>query len=53
MSGASEIERKWLVENLPPEVEGGRWDTRRLEQGYLAVSDDVEVRGGPTAGTRG
>lgn len=43
MSGA-EIERKWLVETLPPEVEGGRWDTRKLEQGYLAVSDAAEVR---------
>jgi adenylate cyclase len=40
----AEIERKWLVERVPPEVEGGRWDTRKLEQGYLAVTDDVEVR---------
>jgi CYTH domain-containing protein len=40
----AEIERKWLVENVPAEVESGRWDTSRLEQGYLAVSDDVEVR---------
>lgn len=40
----AEIERKWLVETVPPEVEGGRWDTRKLEQGYLAVTDDVEVR---------
>jgi adenylate cyclase len=40
----AEIERKWLVENVPPEVESGRWDTRKLEQGYLAVTDAVEVR---------
>jgi adenylate cyclase len=40
----AEIERKWLVESLPPEVEGGRWDTSRLEQGYLAVTPGVEVR---------
>jgi adenylate cyclase len=50
--GGAEIERKWLVENVPPEVEGGRWDTRKLEQGYLALSDSAEVRlrradGGP------
>jgi CYTH domain-containing protein len=40
----AEIERKWVVQRVPPEVEGGRWDTRKLEQGYLAVTGDVEVR---------
>jgi CYTH domain-containing protein len=40
----AEIERKWLVENVPAEVESGRWDTSKLEQGYLAVTGDVEVR---------
>jgi adenylate cyclase len=40
----AEIERKWLVDELPSELEGGRWNVARLEQGYLAITDDVEVR---------
>ena len=40
----AEIERKWLVEQVPAEVEGGRWNVALLEQGYLAITDDVEVR---------
>jgi adenylate cyclase len=39
-----EIERKLLVDAgaLPAGLE--RWDARRLEQGYLAITPDVEVR---------
>lgn len=40
----AEIERKWLVDEVPAEVEGGRWTVALLEQGYLAITDDVEVR---------
>jgi CYTH domain-containing protein len=36
-----EIERKLLVEEVPS-LDG--WSAARLEQGYLAVTDDVEVR---------
>ena len=37
----TEIERKWLLEALPP----GEHPARRIEQGYLAVDDDgAEVR---------
>jgi adenylate cyclase len=48
----AEIERKWLVQQVPAEVEGGRWNVALLEQGYLAITDEVEVRvrrtdGGP------
>jgi adenylate cyclase len=46
-----EIERKLLVEALPEDLDG--WDAARLEQGYLAITDEVEVRvrrkGGATA----
>jgi adenylate cyclase len=38
-----EIERKLLVEDLPS-LDDDTWTSRRLEQGYLAVTDDVEVR---------
>jgi adenylate cyclase len=38
-----EIERKLLVEDLPS-LDDGSWTARRLEQGYLAVTDAVEVR---------
>ena len=38
-----EIERKFLVEVVPPLDDGG-WSSSRLEQGYLAITDDVEVR---------
>jgi CYTH domain-containing protein len=36
-----EVERKLLVPEPPP-LDG--WSARRLEQGYLAVTDDAEVR---------
>jgi adenylate cyclase len=46
-----EIERKLLVEALPEDLDG--WDAARLEQGYLAITEEVEVRvrrkGGATA----
>jgi adenylate cyclase len=38
-----EIERKFLVDEVPA-LDDGTWSARRLEQGYLAVTDDVEVR---------
>lgn len=38
-----EIERKFLVAEVPPLDEGG-WSSARLEQGYLAITDQVEVR---------
>ncbi|HET6510507.1 MAG TPA: CYTH domain-containing protein [Baekduia sp.] len=38
-----EIERKFLVD-APPPLDDGAWTARRLEQGYLAVTDAVEVR---------
>jgi adenylate cyclase len=38
-----EIERKFLVPELPPGLE--RWPATRIEQGYLAIGDDgTEVR---------
>ena len=41
MSRGLEIERKFLVEHLPDDLEKGE----AIEQGYLAISDDgVEVR---------
>jgi CYTH domain-containing protein len=36
-----EVERKLLVDELPS-LDG--WVSKRLEQGYLAVTDDAEVR---------
>jgi adenylate cyclase len=36
-----EVERKLLV-GEPPPLDG--WDAKRLEQGYLAITDDAEVR---------
>jgi CYTH domain-containing protein len=39
-----EIERKLLVATPPPDLRDGAWSASRLEQGYLAVTDDVEVR---------
>jgi len=38
-----EIERKLLVDAVP-RLDDGTWSSARLEQGYLAVTDDVEVR---------
>ena len=46
-----EIERKFLVTTLPDDL--GGWDARRLEQGYLAITDDVEVRVRRRAGDEG
>src|ERR1700761_216223 len=41
--GTVEIERKFLVPELPPDVE--RWPATRIKQGYLAIGDDgTEVR---------
>jgi adenylate cyclase len=37
-----EIERKYLVAELPPDLRA--WEAQRIEQGYLAITDDVEVR---------
>jgi len=37
-----EIERKFLVEQLPDGLD--RYPSREIEQGYLAITDDVEVR---------
>jgi adenylate cyclase len=37
-----EIERKFLVRALPEDLE--RWTATRLEQGYVAITDDAEVR---------
>jgi adenylate cyclase len=39
---AQEIERKLLVDELPGDLDA--WPSRRLEQGYLAITDAVEVR---------
>jgi adenylate cyclase len=41
---AQEIERKLLVEELPDDLVGPAWSARRLEQGYLAITDAAEVR---------
>ena len=37
-----EIERKFLLNAVPPLVEGRPWS--RIDQGYIAIADDVEVR---------
>jgi adenylate cyclase len=37
-----EIERKFLVDRIPPGLDGER--SRRISQGYLAVDESVEVR---------
>jgi|ERR671930_1885428 CYTH domain-containing protein len=37
-----EIERKFLVEQLPPELEDA--PARRIDQGYLALDEGAEVR---------
>jgi adenylate cyclase len=39
---AQEIERKFLVARPPGDLAG--WDAQRIEQGYLAITSDVEVR---------
>jgi adenylate cyclase len=49
MADGVEIERKWLVRELPEDL--GEWTAKELEQGYVAITDDAEVRvrrsGGP------
>jgi adenylate cyclase len=39
-----EIERKLLVEELPGDLDGSVWSARRLQQGYLAITDEAEIR---------
>ncbi len=47
---AYEIERKFLIEALPPQV--AEVSPTRIVQGYLAVTDDLEVRLRDRAGDR-
>jgi adenylate cyclase len=53
---AREIERKFLVESVPDGIDGPEWSPARLEQGYVAITDEAEVRvrrsGGPGGGAR-
>jgi CYTH domain-containing protein len=42
MADGIEIERKFLVEQVPDDLDAHQW--REIEQGYLAITDDVEVR---------
>jgi adenylate cyclase len=42
MADGVEIERKFLVEQLPDGLDS--FPSREIEQGYLAITDDVEVR---------
>jgi CYTH domain-containing protein len=37
-----EIERKFLVDSVPADI--ATYPSARIEQGYLAITDDVEVR---------
>jgi adenylate cyclase len=39
---AQEIERKLLVNELPGDLDA--WSAQRLEQGYLAITDEAEIR---------
>jgi CYTH domain-containing protein len=39
---AQEIERKLLVDELPSDLDA--WPSKRLEQGYLAITDEAEIR---------
>ena len=43
MNDDVEIERKYLVDTPPPDL-ATDWAATRIEQGYLAITDDVEVR---------
>jgi adenylate cyclase len=47
--GGTEIERKFLVGAAPADL--GAWEAQPIEQGYLAITDDVEVRLRRRAGT--
>ena len=42
MADGVEIERKFLVERPPPDLDVHPY--AEIEQGYLAITDDVEVR---------
>jgi adenylate cyclase len=42
MPDGVEIERKLLVDELPGDLE--EWDAEELEQGYVAITDEAEVR---------
>jgi adenylate cyclase len=42
MADGVEIERKFLVEQLPDGLDS--FPSREIEQGYLAITNDVEVR---------
>jgi adenylate cyclase len=42
MPEGTEIERKFVLPEPPPGI--GRFPATRIEQGYLAITDDVEVR---------
>ena len=42
MADGVEIERKFLVERLPDRLDAH--PSREIEQGYLAITDEVEVR---------
>lgn len=42
MTEGVEIERKFLVAELPADI--GAWEAARIEQGYLAITGEVEVR---------
>jgi CYTH domain-containing protein len=42
MADGVEIERKFLVEQAPDDLDAH--PSREIEQGYLAITDDVEVR---------
>ncbi len=42
MADGIEIERKFLVERRPDDLDAH--PSREIEQGYLAITDDVEVR---------
>jgi adenylate cyclase len=46
-----EIERKWLVPEPPEDL--GDWKAERLEQGYVAITDEAEVRVRRKGGERG
>jgi CYTH domain-containing protein len=44
MSEGVEIERKFVVARLPEDLAGGGWRAELVEQGYLAITPDLEVR---------
>ena len=42
MPDGMEIERKYLADRLPDDLD--KYPARKIDQGYLAITDDVEVR---------